>query len=64
MSTRPPPLASTILDAIGNTPLVELHRAVGARGLGGRILVKLHAQVAIRVLGCRHKRYWKRGRPF
>ena len=43
MSTRPPPLAHSILDVIGNTPLVELHRAVAARGLTGRILAKLES---------------------
>jgi cysteine synthase A len=43
MSTRPPPLAHSILDAIGNTPLVELRRAVAARGLNGRILAKLES---------------------
>jgi cysteine synthase len=43
MSTRPPPLAHSILDAIGNTPLIELHRAVAARGLNGRILAKLES---------------------
>ena len=38
---RPPPLAGSILGAIGNTPLVELRRVVGRRGLDGRILAKL-----------------------
>jgi cysteine synthase A len=37
----PPKLATSILDAIGNTPLVGLSRAVAARGLRGRILAKL-----------------------
>ena len=46
MSTRPPPLAHSILDVIGNTPLVELHRAVAARGLTGRILAKLESMNA------------------
>ncbi len=43
MPTSPPPLASSILDAIGNTPLVELRCAVAARGLRGRILAKLES---------------------
>jgi cysteine synthase A len=38
---RPPPLASSILEAIGNTPLVDLRRIVARRGLTGRILAKL-----------------------
>jgi cysteine synthase A len=38
---RPPPLVGSILGAIGNTPLVELRRIVGRRGLEGRILAKL-----------------------
>ncbi|HSL73088.1 MAG TPA: cysteine synthase family protein [Ilumatobacteraceae bacterium] len=37
----PPRLASSILEAIGNTPLVELHRVVAAEGVDGRILAKL-----------------------
>lgn len=37
----PPPLAASILEAIGNTPLVELHRIVRTLGLEGRILAKL-----------------------
>jgi cysteine synthase A len=37
----PPPLASSILDAIGNTPLVELSGVVAATGVEGRILAKL-----------------------
>jgi cysteine synthase A len=37
----PPPLAHSILDAIGNTPLVELHRVVSLLGLEGRLLAKL-----------------------
>ena len=38
---RPPPLAGSILEAIGNTPLVELRQVVRRRGLEGRILAKL-----------------------
>ena len=38
---RPPPLADSILGAIGNTPLVELRQIVRRRGLDGRILAKL-----------------------
>lgn len=41
MNTCPPRLARSILDAIGNTPLVELSRSVASRGLSGRLLVKL-----------------------
>lgn len=42
MSThRPPPLADSVLDVIGNTPLLDLKRCVGRRGLRGRILAKL-----------------------
>jgi cysteine synthase len=37
----PPPLAGSILEAIGNTPLVELRQVVRRRGLEGRILAKL-----------------------
>ncbi|MDR3633530.1 MAG: cysteine synthase family protein [Isosphaeraceae bacterium] len=37
----PPPLAGSILDVIGNTPLVELRQVVRRRGLEGRILAKL-----------------------
>jgi cysteine synthase A len=42
-STRrtPPPLATSILDAIGNTPLVDLRRIVELLGLEGRLLAKL-----------------------
>lgn len=40
---RPPPLAHSIIDVIGCTPLVELHRCVLARGLRGRILAKLES---------------------
>ena len=38
---HPPPLARSILDVIGNTPLMELHRIVRSRGLAGRLLAKL-----------------------
>ncbi len=38
---RPPPLASSILEAIGGTPLVDLRQLVRNRGLEGRILAKL-----------------------
>jgi cysteine synthase A len=41
MNTRHPPLARSILDVIGRTPLVELTRSVESRGLSGRLLVKL-----------------------
>lgn len=41
MRTKPPPLAHSILDVIGNTPLLELSRSVTARSLSGRILAKL-----------------------
>jgi cysteine synthase A len=41
MSRTPPPLARSILDTIGNTPLLELSRCVGPRGLKGNILAKL-----------------------
>ncbi|AGA26632.1 PLP-dependent cysteine synthase family protein [Singulisphaera acidiphila] len=37
----PNPLAHSILDLIGGTPLLELHRCVAARGLQGRLLAKL-----------------------
>jgi cysteine synthase A len=43
MDRLPPPLARSILEAIGNTPLVELNRVVGARGLAGRLLAKLES---------------------
>lgn len=36
-----PPLASSILDVIGHTPLVELKRILRTRGLKGRLLAKL-----------------------
>ena len=38
---RPPPLAGSILETIGNTPLVDLRQVVRRRGLKGRILAKL-----------------------
>ncbi len=38
-----PPLAHSIVDVIGGTPLVELHRSVGPRGLRGRLLAKLES---------------------
>lgn len=38
-----PPLAHSILDVIGNTPVVELHRATALRGLRGRLLAKLES---------------------
>ena len=37
----PPPLARSVVDAIGNTPLVELSRVVRAAALEGRLLAKL-----------------------
>lgn len=37
----PPPLAHSILDVVGNTPLLELHRVTAAAGVRGRILAKL-----------------------
>src|SRR4051794_18726103 len=37
----PPPLAHSILDVIGQTPLLELHRWTARRGLSGRLLAKL-----------------------
>jgi cysteine synthase len=37
----PPLLVSSVIDAIGNTPLVELRRVVAASGLRGRIVAKL-----------------------
>ncbi|MHC4407070.1 MAG: pyridoxal-phosphate dependent enzyme, partial [Planctomycetota bacterium] len=38
--THPPPLSESILDTIGNTPMVELGSLVRARRLDGRLLVK------------------------
>jgi cysteine synthase A len=38
---HPPPLARSILEVIGNTPLVELRQVVRRRRLDGRILAKL-----------------------
>jgi cysteine synthase A len=40
---RVPPLAHSVVDVIGGTPLVELHRSVGPRGLTGRLLAKLES---------------------
>jgi len=37
----PPPLAHSIVDVIGNTPLLELHQVVARTGVDGRILAKL-----------------------
>ncbi len=36
-----PALKQSILDVIGNTPMVELHRSLESRGLKGRLLAKL-----------------------
>ena len=44
MDRPPPPLAQSILDAIGNTPLVELRKCVAATGRRGRLLAKLETQ--------------------
>lgn len=41
MRRAAPPLARSVLDVIGGTPLVELTRSVQPRGLSGRILAKL-----------------------
>ena len=41
MTTGRPRLARSILDVIGNTPLVELSHSVASRGLTGRLLAKL-----------------------
>ncbi len=38
---NPPPLAHSILDAIGNTPLLELHKLRRSLAFQGRILLKL-----------------------
>ena len=38
---QPPDLCASIIDAIGDTPLVELRRTVASRGLEGRLLTKL-----------------------
>jgi cysteine synthase A len=40
---RPPPLADSILETIGNTPLVELSRCVARLGLEGRLLAKIES---------------------
>jgi cysteine synthase A len=37
----PPPLADSVVQTIGNTPMVELHRIVRQRKLRGRLLAKL-----------------------
>jgi len=37
----PPPLAASIVDVIGNTPMLEMTRLVEQRGLEGRLLLKL-----------------------
>ena len=39
----PPPLAQSILDVIGSTPLVELNGSVAPLGLRGRLLAKLES---------------------
>jgi cysteine synthase A len=44
MDRPPPPLAHSILDAIGNTPLVELRQCTAATGRRGRLLAKLETQ--------------------
>src|ERR1039458_3153708 len=41
MTRLPPPLAESIIDVIGNTPMVELHRIVRLKNLNGRLLAKL-----------------------
>ena len=41
MSRTPPPLACSILETIGNTPLVELGRLARLLNLPGRLLAKL-----------------------
>ena len=41
MNEHGPPLARSILETIGHTPLVELTRSVSAHGLTGRLLAKL-----------------------
>jgi cysteine synthase A len=41
MGPYPPLLARSILEVIGNTPLLELTRSVAPKGLRGRILAKL-----------------------
>ncbi|MBA3485365.1 MAG: cysteine synthase, partial [Pirellulales bacterium] len=37
----PPLLGQSILEAVGNTPMVELRRIVESRGFHGRLLAKL-----------------------
>ena len=39
----PPPLARSILDVIGSTPMLELNRSVTPLGLKGRLLAKLES---------------------
>jgi len=39
--TPPPPLAHSILEVIGNTPMLELHRILALQKLPGRLLAKL-----------------------
>lgn len=41
MTDSVPPLAQSIIDVIGRTPMVELRRSLQSRGLRGRVLVKL-----------------------
>jgi cysteine synthase A len=38
---NPPPLAHSVLDLIGNTPLMELHQIQKGQGYAGRILAKM-----------------------
>jgi cysteine synthase A len=40
-TTHPPRCAASIIDVIGNTPMVELQRIGKLTGLGGRLLAKL-----------------------
>ncbi len=40
-TVAPPPLAASVLDVIGNTPLVALDRLVREAGVEGRVLAKL-----------------------
>ena len=40
---EPPPLARSVLDVIGSTPLVDLTRSVAPLGLRGRLLAKLES---------------------
>ena len=41
MTTQAPPLAHSVLDLIGNTPLLELHQIVKNLKLEGRLLAKM-----------------------